>query len=81
MTDDTKVLRLVPKASRAPPQEALEMLRDVMARLEKGEIADIAIAAAGRDDELHTCWFGWSGRLIAPAQLLAARLMTDLRGQ
>lgn len=82
MTDDHgTILRLVPPPPTTPPQEAIDMMRDMLARIESGDVVAVAIAAASGGNEFHTCWYGWSGRLVAPTQLLAARLMTDLRGQ
>lgn len=77
------ILQLVPKLKQsAPPGEAIAMLEDMLDRLRSGAITDVAVAAVDtKSNELHTAWFGWSGHLIAPAELLAARLMSDLRGR
>lgn len=50
-------------------------------KLKSGDVTDIAVVAATNGREFHTAWYGWSGDLIAPAQLLAARLMDDLRAK
>lgn len=76
-----EIVRLVPKEKAPPSDEALAMLDDIRARLIAGDIDAVAVVAVGGGREFHTAWYGWSGDLVAPAQLLAARLMTDLRGQ
>lgn len=82
MSDDGKIMRLVPNAPKPVPADAIAMLEDIIDRLRSGTVTDVAVAATDvKTHELHTAWFGWSGHLIAPTQLLAARLMTDLRGQ
>lgn len=76
-----EIVRLVPKEKAAPSDEALAMLDDIRARLIAGDIDAVAVVAVGCGREFHTAWYGWSGDLVTPTQLLAARLMTDLRGQ
>lgn len=75
-----KVMRLVPKPVPPPAQEALDMLRTTIARVESGEITAVAIVARTRDDGISTAWHGWAGDLIAPTQMLAARLIDSVRG-
>ena len=51
----------------------------IVRRLKSGDVEAVAVAASGKNNEIHTAWFGWSAELVAPTQVLAARLMTDLR--
>ena len=79
MSDDGKIVRLVPRRPTEPPAEAIEMLEDIISRLKSGDVEAVAVVASGKNNEIHTAWFGWSAELVAPTQVLAARLMTDLR--
>jgi hypothetical protein len=73
------IVRLMPKPEPKPPQEAINLLSDMIHRMESGEVVEVGIAAVTKDGGLSTCWHGWAGSLIAPVHLLAARLMDDMR--
>lgn len=78
--DDGKIIKLVPNTS-APSADALAMIDEVREKLASGELTAVAFAGIGGGRELHTAWYGYCGDLVTPCQLLAARLMADLRGQ
>ena len=73
------VIRLAPPPRARASPEAIAMLRDMITRVERGELVAVAVAASGLDGSLHTGWDGMPGELIASIQVLSSRLMQEFR--